>query len=224
MNKTIHWSVLGLIGFGLIAGDAHAQFGKKRGKSRPKAVVSLISSVEAVVPGQPFEVGLRFKLSPGWHIYWQNSGDSGIPTRVEWKLPNGFSAGDLRFPVPSRSVAAGNIVTNVLDGEPVFLVTITPPSTIQDDRIELAAHVTHLACKTLCVREVNDVTLQIPVGPVGAAGKSANVDLFSKARQALPTKTSPRITIRPSTSVAKLVPGQNFDLNVRIDVESGFVL
>ena len=124
MNK-MTWSLLGLIGFGLVAGDTHAQFGKKRGAGRAKAAVSLVSSVEAVIPGQPFEVGIRFKLSPGWHIYWQNSGDSGLPPVAEWKLPIGFSAGDLRFPVPARSVAAGDIVTNVLDGEPVLLVTIT---------------------------------------------------------------------------------------------------
>ncbi|MCH8241155.1 MAG: thiol:disulfide interchange protein, partial [Planctomycetes bacterium] len=94
MKKITYWSVLGLMSCVLVAGDAHAQFGKTRGQSRPKAAVSLVSSVEALVPGQPFEVGIRFKLSPGWHIYWQNSGDSGLPPRVEWNLPNGFRAGD----------------------------------------------------------------------------------------------------------------------------------
>ena len=224
MKKITYWSVLGLMGCVLVAGDAHAQFGKKRGKLRPKAAVSLVSSVEAVVPGQPFEVGIRFKLSPGWHIYWQNSGDSGIPVSAEWKLPNGFSADDLQFPVPARSVAAGDIVTNVLDGEPVLLVTITPPSTIRDDRIRLAAHVTHLACKTQCVREENDLSLDLPVAPEGGVATPANGKLFDRAHQALPKKASPRIHIQASTSVAKLVSGQTFDLKVQIDVASGFVL
>ncbi|MCH8148076.1 MAG: thioredoxin family protein [Planctomycetes bacterium] len=224
MKKITYWSVLGLMGCVLFGGDAYAQFGKRRGNQRAKAAVSLVASVEAVVPGQPFEVGIRFKLSPGWHIYWQHSGDSGIPPTVDWKLTHGFSAGSIRFPFPERSIAAGEIVTNVLEGEPVLLVTITPPDAISEDRVTIAARVTHLACKTQCVREQNEVSLQLPVGPVNAPATPANGKLFEEAHRRLPKKTSPRITITPSASVAKLVSGQTFDLNVQINVASGLVL
>ncbi|HEX4498976.1 MAG TPA: hypothetical protein VIE43_25085, partial [Thermoanaerobaculia bacterium] len=41
------------------------------------------SSVRLITPWQtaPREgeviLGLQFKLSPGWHVYWKNSGDAG---------------------------------------------------------------------------------------------------------------------------------------------------
>ena len=40
--------------------------------------------------------------APGWHGYWLNPGDAGLPMDVKWQLPTGFSAGPLRYPVPTR--------------------------------------------------------------------------------------------------------------------------
>ena len=79
-----------------------AQFSK--GRSAPKAKVHLLASVEAVVAGQAFDAALQFELADGWHIYWTNSGDSGLPPKAAWQLPDGFSAGDLQFPIPTRHV------------------------------------------------------------------------------------------------------------------------
>ena len=41
---------------------------------------------------------LYFKLEPGWHVYWQNAGDSGEPPRIQWTLPAGVTAGPISFP------------------------------------------------------------------------------------------------------------------------------
>src|ERR1700755_1591095 len=62
----------------------------------------LVSDVESVQPGQPFLVGVRFKIDSDWHIYWKNPGDSGIPPKITWNLPPGFTVGDLQWPVPKR--------------------------------------------------------------------------------------------------------------------------
>ena len=39
--------------------------------------------VESIQPGQPFWVALRLKMDPGWHTYWKNPGDSGLPTKIQ---------------------------------------------------------------------------------------------------------------------------------------------
>jgi ornithine carbamoyltransferase len=26
-------------------------------------------------------------MEPAWHTYWENSGDSGLPTHIDWNLP-----------------------------------------------------------------------------------------------------------------------------------------
>jgi hypothetical protein len=32
-------------------------------------------------------------MEKGWHTYWRNPGDSGLPTTLDWKLPTGIAAG-----------------------------------------------------------------------------------------------------------------------------------
>src|SRR6476646_5612198 len=64
----------------------------------------------AIVPGKTLWVDLHLDIAPGWHTYWRNPGDSGLPTEISWKLPSGFSAGEIAWPVPQRFVenAIGN--------------------------------------------------------------------------------------------------------------------
>ena len=52
----------------------------------------LLADVAAVKPGEPFWVGLRQTIRPKWHTYWKNPGDSGLPTEITWKLPEGAKA------------------------------------------------------------------------------------------------------------------------------------
>jgi DsbC/DsbD-like thiol-disulfide interchange protein len=63
---------------------------------------TLSSETSAVAPGTPFWLGLRLEMQPGWHVYWKQPGDSGLPPRVKWSLPAGFAAEDLAFPYPQR--------------------------------------------------------------------------------------------------------------------------
>ena len=38
----------------------------------PRAVVTLVTDVDAVPAGGSFRVGVHFRLDPGWHVYWAN--------------------------------------------------------------------------------------------------------------------------------------------------------
>jgi len=72
----------------------------------PHVTISLVPEWRGVVPGRSMGLAVRFQLEPGWHVYWENPGESGIATAVEWTLPPGFRAGALRFPIPERLVIA----------------------------------------------------------------------------------------------------------------------
>src|SRR5205085_1563965 len=69
--------------------------------------VRLVPEAAAIVPGTTLWVDLHLDIAPGWHTYWRNPGDSGLPTEIAWTLPTGFSAGDILWPVPERFVASG---------------------------------------------------------------------------------------------------------------------
>src|ERR1700728_141868 len=93
----------------------------------------LLSDVSAVQPGKPFWLGVRLKVDPGWHVYWKNPGDSGLPTRVKFSLPDGFTADALQFPAPQRLVLPGGIVCFGYENSVMLLAKITPPENLPAD-------------------------------------------------------------------------------------------
>ncbi len=66
----------------------------------PHGTVDLVPAVGSIRPGAALQVGLLFRLEPGWHIYWKNPGDSGQPPRLKWELPAGLTAGEIEWPSP----------------------------------------------------------------------------------------------------------------------------
>ncbi len=198
----------------------HGQFGQ--GTSRPKSEVDLLSSGEAVVPGEPFDVAFRFRLPKGWHTYWKNSGDSGQAPRVTWALPEGFEADELQYPVPKRHISAGSIVTNILDGQPVLLSRITPPDDIAETDVLLEAVVFYLICKTTCIIEQTSVRLELPVAAAATDPLPANEELFEIARMLLPKDRSKHLSVTAATDPSELAPGRPFRLVLDVDITPGF--
>lgn len=174
------------------------------------------------MPGQSFDVALHFQLTPGWHIYWQNSGESGLPPSVAWTLPDGFVADELSFPTPKRHRDAAGITTNILDDDPALLVRIDPPDTLDSPQVTLGAKVQYLICAGSCIREQADVKLDLPVRLPASEVVAANEDLFRRARKALPKLESKYLTVTGESRPKDLTPGQTFDLVVNIDIKRGY--
>jgi len=57
---------------------------------------------DGIGPGKQVWVGLQLAHQPEWHTYWKNSGDSGLPTQLQWQLPAGVTAGDIAWPNPKK--------------------------------------------------------------------------------------------------------------------------
>jgi len=68
----------------------------------PHVRVELLVLPQSLNRGEAADAGLYFKLEPGWHVYWLNPGDAGLPPHARWTLPAGISAGPLQFPAPKR--------------------------------------------------------------------------------------------------------------------------
>ncbi len=60
----------------------------------------LVSDHQDVRPGQSLKLALHFIPDDHWHTYWQNPGDSGLATSIEWDLPDGVEAGAIQWPAP----------------------------------------------------------------------------------------------------------------------------
>jgi len=144
---------------------------------------SLIADTDAIVPGKPFTAGLLLKMAPGWHTYWQYSGDSGLPTKIDWQLPPGFKAGEIQWPLPEKITEEGDLVTYAYPGEVLLIVQITPPEKLDAKQITLPAKASWLVCEHLCVPGDANVALTLPVA---AQDKPANSELFAKYRERIP--------------------------------------
>ncbi len=92
--------------------------------------VELLSEPAAIMPGEPFTVGIKLSMKEHWHTYWRNPGDSGEPTQVTWKLPQGFAAGDLEWPAPSL-IRVGPVASFGYEGETILLARVTPPRDLE---------------------------------------------------------------------------------------------
>jgi thiol:disulfide interchange protein DsbD len=157
--------------------------------------VSLVSDTDAISPGMPFRIGLRLRLAPGWHTYWQNPGDAGIPPSLDLTLPPGAKAGPIVWPAPRR-VAEGSLMTYSYTGDVLLPLTVTPAP--GRGATDIAATARWLVCKEICVPEQAHFTLNLPAGnlpagnlpagnlPAGTAAPSAQAPLFAAADRSIP--------------------------------------
>src|SRR4051794_20156734 len=141
-------------------------------------------------PGGEVELAIQMIPKPGWHGYWQNPGDAGLPMDVKWRLPKGFSAGPLRYPVPTRLTVA-DLMNYVYERDYAMLVRLKVPADAHGP-VPIRAQARWLACTDkICVPEQGELTLDLPVG--SGTPQQAQFDAW---RQALP---------RPLASVGHFV-------------------
>ena len=144
----------------------------------------LVADQTALVPGKTTTVALRFAIDPGWHTYWRNPGESGLPTTLEWRLPPGYAAGDIEWPAP-RALPAGPLMNYGYEGNVLHLVPLTvPASAAPGTTATLAAHADWLVCKETCIPEGADLSLALPVA--ASAEPSRWHDAIAATRAALP--------------------------------------
>lgn len=123
----------------------------------------LISANEAISPGTSFWVAAHFKIDPGWHLYWKVAGESGLPTTLQWQLPEGFKAGETRWESPDLFDFEG-IASYGYKNEFALLTQLTAPQTLQaGTTVTLTAQATWLACETACIPGMAERSLKLPV-------------------------------------------------------------
>ncbi|HVJ07371.1 MAG TPA: thioredoxin family protein [Acidisarcina sp.] len=155
--------------------------------SAPHLTVELLTPTPAIASPGSFEAGLYFKLEKGWHIYWVNAGDSGLPPTVKWNLPPGFSASPIQFPTPGR-LPLGPYMDYGYENEVLFPIPMKVKTALKPGQHEpLAAKVDWLVCREVCIPGKANVSLDIagsattppPVNPDVAA-------LFDRLSKTLP--------------------------------------
>ncbi|WP_239018216.1 protein-disulfide reductase DsbD family protein [Sphingomonas flavalba] len=131
----------------------------------PHIAASLIAESDTPAAGQPVTLALAMKPEPGWHGYWKNPGDAGVETRLDWTLPAGVTAGELRYPVPGQLLLAG-LMQYVYEADYAQLVELTIPAGLAaGTKLPVKVAVDWLECTNeVCVPARADLALTLTVG------------------------------------------------------------
>ncbi len=90
--------------------------------SQTRVEARLYVENETVEPGEKFRLGVHLLLDPGWHVYWRNSGQSGLPTRLRWNIP-GAEVGPIAWPFPEVFREADGFITTYGYADEVLLIS-----------------------------------------------------------------------------------------------------
>ncbi|MEO7161057.1 MAG: thioredoxin family protein [Polaromonas sp.] len=140
---------------------------------------------EGVEAGKPVWLGLQLAHQPDWHTYWKNSGDSGLPTMLEWQLPAGITAGDIAWPTPKK-IPIGTLANYGYEHRVLLPVPLSVAPGFNATQLDIKLKAAWLVCRKECIPQEGEFTLSLPVkGSTAASGA-----LFQAAFDATPKPLS----------------------------------
>ena len=103
------------------------------------------------------ELGYKFTLTPGWHTYWINPGDSGGPPIFEFNSPDGWEINNNAWPGPQKIEYPPLMTFGYVD-EVVFPFQLELES-LNDQETEITTK--FLVCDDICVPEEATLLLKL---------------------------------------------------------------
>jgi len=152
----------------------------------PKVTPRLVAEQGEIAPGKSVTVALEEVMKPGWHTYWSNPGEAGLPTEIKWTLPAGWKASAIAWPYPKR-LPVGPLMNYGYENKVWLLTTITAPADAKPgDIVTLKAAADWLVCKEVCIPEDAALTLPLTVSETPTAPYATVKEQFDAARAKLP--------------------------------------
>lgn len=183
-----------MLAFGLVV-PGFALAAESAPVTSPRVTATLLSSRDAVAPGERFKVALVQKLAPHWHTYWLNPGDSGEPTQINWNLPAGATAGEIQWPAP-KAIRVEPLVNFGFEGTVLLPIEITVPADARHgESFALKAEATWLVCEKICIPEEGSFSLELPIQAASAVDPAAETRIDASVA-ALPKPASFRGKLR----------------------------
>jgi thiol:disulfide interchange protein DsbD len=169
VRDQITFAAAALLAFASLGAGAGVEPLGGAGPRREVGEGRLVAEVRTISPGSSFLVSFRLRLPQDWHTYWRFAGDSGAPPALKWILPDGFTAGEVMYPVPKR-IALQQFVNFGYEHEANLLVAITPPADLaRAAPIRVALHADWLVCSPeVCIPQSGDFAVSLKIAAPGA--------------------------------------------------------
>jgi thiol:disulfide interchange protein DsbD len=147
--------------------------------------IRLVADVKSIQPATTFSVGLLMTMDPGWHTYWKNAGEAGLPPEIQWTLPNGITAGDIQWPVPHKYVEGGEVVVYGYEKENMLLVPMTASADLKSGvTVTLTAFASWLECEQVCIPA--DAVAELKLSVSDTRPERDNAELFGRYMRLVP--------------------------------------
>jgi len=157
---------------------------------------------DGVQVGKPLWVGVQLQHQAGWHTYWKNSGDSGLPTLLNWTVPAGAVVGATQWPTPQK-LRIAQMVNYGYEGVIMLVAPVAVSERFQNQGGEFSVQLKAqwLACKVECIPEEGEFTLKLPVQ--GSTALKRGVFMDAQTRE--PKAHAGTATFTPTEQSLKLV-------------------
>jgi thiol:disulfide interchange protein DsbD len=106
------------------------------------------------------QFALWITLEKEWHLYWLNSGDSGIPTEINWELPEGLSIIKSHWPVP-KAFEVDGFVSYGYEKKLLILYDVIITDSSQIFNKEIKCIINSLICKDICIPFDTTITTKL---------------------------------------------------------------
>jgi len=146
----------------------------------------IVARETSIQPGRPFKIAVRLRIDSSWHVYWRNAGDAGMPTRIDWRLPDGFTVDAIEWPYPHLTGDPPEI-SYAYEGEVLLAARVTPPAKLEfGSTVEIEATVSLLACQDVCVPGKGELSTRLPVRASDPQADPRWSDLFARTEATIP--------------------------------------
>ena len=158
-----------------------------------ETTATIKSQVTQIEPGDFFRVAFILDLQPKFHAYFKNAGMVGDPPSVEWELPDGFTAGELLFPLPKafKSISTGiESVGYGYEGKAIFVTEIVADENLEQGKdFTIKGSFNWQECDETCMLGDQDFSFTIKAGDETLMVE-ADEALFEEAGEKLPSDSS----------------------------------
>ena len=131
-----------------------------------------------------FSVLLKMTMQPGWHLYWKNPGEAGMPLSVEWKsVPAGITLAGWDWSTPKYYELQG-LASYVYENVAYVQINFFVPKNFPAKKLALTGTASWLACDDNgCFPQDKEISVEIDLTK---DFREANSPEFLEAQKAFP--------------------------------------
>jgi thiol:disulfide interchange protein len=162
---------------------------------------TFVAEHNSIQPGNSFWVAITLKIDKGWHLYWKNPGDSGLPISMEWTFPDGVVLKSVQWSTPVRLDLDG-LIGFCYENEAVLLAELSLNEGFNRDLIEIKSMISWLACSdSSCQPGSQEVHLSLPLSELTPENNSIATPVFAEARKKIPQASTMALSYHHDHSV-----------------------